>query len=281
MAENSVFSNETGQVMFGTGGQIYKVSYSFGNAFANRMGLNNYIEIGNLNLPTHCNVLQWISNPHTSGAGLIYPFFNLQAGTDNFYLSLVTLSSGLIGYHKNSDPAAGLTPIVNYNGASVIQKNMCYSTIARTDGTSTLMAHTSLLKNQTYTVSNLVNYTKLFIGAGRNSSGNTPNRFGIATTKYNRFSIFNRELSPYEYLFYVSNLNGNEFLTKIGIEIDLKCDVAEILDFSTLQDGSNMRVGVRDYSGNNHHGQIMNLPVGSLADQLSYANANLFVPFIS
>ena len=118
------------------------------------------------------------------------------------------------------------------------------------------------------------------LGATRSSNGITPNSFMTAAQKINGFVLFNRLTSDEEYMFFLSNKNGGGLQSNIGVLVDIRCNEAEILDFSTLQDGSDMRVGVRDYSGNNHHGQIMNLPAGSLEDKLAYANANLFVPFI-
>ena len=56
---------------------------------------------------------------------------------------------------------------------------------------------------------------------------------------------------------------------------------AEILDFSAAQDGSDMRVGVRNFgSVINGHGEIIGLPAGTLEEQVDYANANLFVNFL-
>ena len=101
-----------------------------------------------------------------------------------------------------------------------------------------------------------------------------------ASVSINRLLVFNRIISKQEVEFMFSNGNGSNPQSILGLGLDIITNKAEILDFSILQDGSDLRVGCRDYSGFNRHGQIMNLPVGSLADQLAFANANLFVPFI-
>ena len=93
--------------------------------------------------------------------------------------------------------------------------------------------------------------------------------------------FYSRSISEGESLYAYAHGLGSDPQLSVGLEINMYCDKAEILDFSALQDGSDMRVGCRDYSGNNRHGMIMNLPAGTLQEQLDWANANLFVPFIS
>ena len=282
MAENSVFSNETGQVMFGSGGNIYKVPYSFGKAFANRMGLNNYIKIDGLNLSQYCNIIQWVRCPHFTRSGLVHPFINLQTTAfDNLIINAATVNAGYLGLSKNASITNGSIYMINslYFNSDFPQIQMCLSFIAKQNGISVGRNGTRAVTT-TYSATNLDAFRSIYIGAARFSNGELMNSFARQDTLHNRLTIFNRELSVDEYLYYVSNQNGNNPQSTVGIEIDLKCDFAEILDFSVLQNGSDMRVGVRDYSDNHRHGQIMNLPAGSLEDQLAYANANLFVPFI-
>jgi hypothetical protein len=100
--------------------------------------------------------------------------------------------------------------------------------------------------------------------------------------RINRVIVYDRLLTLSEYYYMYSNgLMSNPQSTE-GVVLDINfADKGEILDFSTLQDGSDLRVGIRDYSGFNRHGEIMNLPAGTLQEQLDWANANLFVLFIS
>ena len=93
---------------------------------------------------------------------------------------------------------------------------------------------------------------------------------------YDELIVFDRKISLDEYRYINNNRNGNPPLTNQGLFIYLKLNGAEILSIGGVD-----KVGVRDYSGNNHHGEIMNLPAGTLQEQLDWANANLFVPFIS
>jgi hypothetical protein len=111
----------------------------------------------------------------------------------------------------------------------------------------------------------------------RNASGTSPNVFAQPTTKYSEFVVFDRGLPDSEFKFYYSNACGSELQSTVGISVYLKNNFAEILDFSTAQDGTVLRVGVRDYSGFNRHGEIINLPAGTTQYKLDYANTNLFV----
>lgn len=90
------------------------------------------------------------------------------------------------------------------------------------------------------------------------------------------FWCFNRLLSAQEIDFLVNNFSGNEPASREGLICEVKMSAAEILDFSALQNGSDMRIGCRDTSGGIRHGHITGLPAGTLADQLTFANANLF-----
>ncbi len=95
---------------------------------------------------------------------------------------------------------------------------------------------------------------------------------------FNQITIWDRVLSKDELRHLYNNKSLNEPLVNQGLVCYLKFDKrSEILDFSKNQDGSDMRVGVRDYSGNNYHGENMNLPAGTLQEQLDYAKENLFV----
>lgn len=108
--------------------------------------------------------------------------------------------------------------------------------------------------------------------------GRTPEKFAnlIAnnTGIFNYVTVFNRSISDNEILFMNNNLLGNEPLNLLGNILYLKLNKAEIFDF-----GGDIgeAVGVRDYSGSDNHGRIMDLPSGTLQEQLDYANENLFV----
>src|SRR5690554_6519011 len=70
MAENSVFSNETGQVMFGSGGQIYKVPYSNGY-YRNANGGNYYIKIEGFELEDEYSYMWSILDNLTDSSAIV------------------------------------------------------------------------------------------------------------------------------------------------------------------------------------------------------------------
>lgn len=87
------------------------------------------------------------------------------------------------------------------------------------------------------------------------------------------FLAFNRILSSAE----INYLNSiNEPSSNQGLISQVQMSNAEILDFSALQNGSDMRVGCRDISGANAHGEFIGLPAGTNAEKLIFANANYF-----
>lgn len=102
---------------------------------------------------------------------------------------------------------------------------------------------------------------------------------GNSATNYMAFtgiSFFNRALNIDEIAYEYNNGLGNDFLNTMGLQFFYRCQLAELLDFSIAQDGSDIRVGIRDETAYNRHGELLNLPAGTLQEQLDYANLNLF-----
>ena len=99
------------------------------------------------------------------------------------------------------------------------------------------------------------------------------NSYGGATGKSvtSDLIIYDRALTDDEVLYLNNKGLGNEPLNLFKIKYWFRLDGAEILNT-----GGADFVGIRDSSGNNGHRPIAGLPVGSLEDQLAYANVNLF-----
>lgn len=96
-----------------------------------------------------------------------------------------------------------------------------------------------------------------------------------SNSKGSYFSLYNRKISDVEINYAYGNGLGNEPFNSLGLLLLYKFDIAEILDFSAIQDGSDLRVGVRNYGSiANGHGEFIGLPAGTLTAQLDYANAN-------
>lgn len=83
--------------------------------------------------------------------------------------------------------------------------------------------------------------------------------------------VFSRAISDTE-LNYLENLGlGNEPLSVVSLEVWHTNSSAEILHIEGVE-----KIGIRDIARGVNHSEVVNLPVGTLEDQLSYANANLF-----
>ena len=261
-----LFKNTEGKVLMSAGGKLIKQSYDFGKAFQNTMGLDNYIQVAGLsflssyNYLTFCNIVQ----------------------TQGITRSWITIHSGA-NYYSHNQSTNGFCS-VSYNAISNHGQDLGGITFSGVGGffcsLFSIPNDTSFLKmnnlTNTYTGPRAVNRSidKITIGLFILAASN-------AVNKYNRVLVFNRDLSTSEFLYFYNNKNGNDPQSSVGIVLDLHNNFAEILDFSPLQNGSDMRIGCRDYSGFNRHGEIINIPAGDLTTKLAWANANLFVDFLN
>ena len=83
--------------------------------------------------------------------------------------------------------------------------------------------------------------------------------------------MFDRELSLQEVLYYKNNYLFNDLQSREGLIHEWLFDKVE--DINSLP-------CTRDLVGT-YHLPMMNLPAGSLVEKVNYANANLFVPFLT
>lgn len=122
-------------------------------------------------------------------------------------------------------------------------------------------------------------YTKLTVGRGQRGlqTYETP---GVSTCNgFNRVLVYNRELSLSELRYMYRNGAGSDPLSYSGVLKDNNLGLAELVDFSPSQDGSDMRVASRDRVNVINSMQLLNLPAGTPEEQLEYANQNLFKNF--
>lgn len=275
MADLKIYNNGENKVLMSAGDRIIRQPYEFGNSFQNKAGLNNYIEVQNLGLSSDAyTMLAWSSvNANVGSAGAIGCAASITLSTDR-HTSLINRGLGA--------QASVTAPDQNVSQNLTIAGNAALMGCVKTGPDYDFYTNLSLSKF-TGVINQSAIINKLIVAAILShvtSVGTLIQVFPNPVAKNSRVIIFSRVITAAEYRFYYNNKLGSNLQSREGVEVDLLCDKAEILDFSVLQDGSDLRVGCRDHSGFNRHGQIMNLPVGSLADQLAFANANLFVPFI-
>lgn len=271
-----LYKNTEGKVLMSVGNKLIKQPYEFGLAFQNRMGLKNYLQISNISISQYGTILTTSTNfiPATYAQVV----FNCQnSNNDNYSYWSETAGADLLKYLKNYGGANQATNTIAHINSAV--KKIIIGCVTRVTSINSIINGDNTLTSTTSTQTNTLPITKIWVGALRSSNGILPSEYSNSSIKHNRFVMYSRELSLSEIRYYYNNSLGNDLQSTTGIEIDLHCNKAEILDFSLLQDGSDMRVGCRDYSGFNRHGEIMNLPAGTLQQKLDYANANLFVSF--
>lgn len=268
---NRIFTNgEEGKILTSVGNRIIKQPYEFGNAFQNRMGLNNYIKISGLNFNfADTTDLMWINE---SGTGNLY-YITKKASTQNYNTTRIANS---LMFVRNNSSIINTVSWATSLGIHLIG--------VKTNSTGSLCSFNNITSSQSSGFQHIIQsiFTDIIIGGTVTSetSSLVPSIYNT-TAKFNRYTLYSRYLSNNEILYTYANKIGNDPQSTLNIVIDLRNDKAEIIDFSALQDGSDMRVGCRDYSGFNRHGEIMNLPAGTLQQKVDYANANLFVPFLT
>ena len=282
MADLKIYNNGENKILMSAGDRIIRQPYEFDNAFVNAGGLNSYIEVDGIGASLlSLSVMQWYYMPVFPEGGTRLSLFNIQAiNSDNICLQYIDASTGIwYGPTYNSDLTFDSMRVPKINMGSVTGSNNLQSLILN-NGFHTSEVRKNAIK---YTRENLSAFNfpdndvlKIWVGAGRRSNGSTPDIFSHPSVRLGRIIVYNREFVESERIFYHNNGIGNDPQSVADLFIDIRNDKAEILTIGGVQ-----KVGVRDYSGNNHHGEIMNLPAGTLQEQLDWANANLFVPFIS
>ncbi len=79
------------------------------------------------------------------------------------------------------------------------------------------------------------------------------------TTKIDEMRFYNRKLSIDELVLNDNGGTGNNPSTTENLFAWYQVEKFETLDFSALQDNSDLRLGIRDMSGKNNHAQPFNL----------------------
>lgn len=93
------------------------------------------------------------------------------------------------------------------------------------------------------------------------NSGLTFNQIRILNipSKFDEFKIYNRKLSSSEIILNYNDGNGNNPCVTEHLLLWYRFEKFELLDFSPLQDGSDIHLGIRDFSGKNNHALPFNM----------------------
>lgn len=225
-----------------TSGKVLKQNYNFGRAWSSYNPSNAYIDIPK-NIPI--------------GASFTIGFFEKIINRTNV---------GATAYLKSSDDYLKFSFYVNVAGLRYLRyKDIVYSN------------YNNFLSSASFNGNNFEYYgTNDIVVTGQTSLASAIPSILLSPTGLNNKTlinglfIYNRPLSKAEYDYRINNGLGNDLLNYEGLWAYYELSGAEILNIS-----GNDVIGVRDLI-NNNHATIMNLPAGTLQEQLEYANANLF-----
>lgn len=263
---NRIFTNgEEGKILTSVGNRIIKQPYEFGNAF--KVTSPYYIDINIPNLDYESFTLLNFAKIPMSNA-----YWNefFLSGTSSHSLKSQSTSHYWVA-SSSTNTNAPLIGAFAGKGSSTfdiysVSSDKTLKTLRLGSGDIVLdIPYTTSGVFDTYVLGKVL--TKLRIGT-----------YGIYTSAnilFNRLIIFNRQLSAAELKYVYGNGLGNDLQSSLGLVIDIRMQQAEVISISGVDTPC-----VRDFSGNDYHGIIGNLPAGTAQQKVDYANANLFVPFI-
>lgn len=265
MAQKIYNNGSDGKILMSSAGKVIRQPYEFGNAFQNRVGLNNYFELSGITFPDTYSFLYlcYVVGLNVSN-GLCQIISTTGNGADNIEVRSPLASRLLVNIWDTlpfNDDIVGINANIPILYLSSSQSY--YSAFQQT--TKKIVAITSSRNTSIR--------DKIRIGATGNVGNNTVPivNYLNANTKLNRVYMFDRELSLQEILYYGNNYLFSELQAQNGLIHDWKFDHAE---------DKNDLPCVPDLVGS-YHLPIMNLPAGTLEEKLAYANTNLFVPFLT
>lgn len=257
-----------------SGGKILKANYNFGKAF--HSGSSRYIRVHastDINL-TDATIGYWIK-------GLTSPIGIFTISDENYFMTHHSGGGSINETFYQVKRADGMnesyfTQNINYTKPTLFVRN--YAKSSAQGG----HFYRNLEVIQTGSVNYIPSTADVFaIGRSERSNAQGNYYYLSSISAIGELWLFERSLSATEVSYLYNNKLGNNPISNNGLAINYRMHKSEILDFSAAQDGSDMRVGVRNYGSIiNAHGEIIGLPAGTLEEKEEWANANLFVNFL-
>jgi len=245
MADLKIYNNGENKILFSAGDRIIRQPYEFGKCYMRES--NQFIDFDVSGLITRdITLCFWLKNQGFTIPILMY---------DDLGNEVIRLEITADDRHRIVELNS-----IKTNGIISSPSNSFKVFKIDSDGNANFGANGGFGYNTPVTVSDYTIKTIRVLGVG-----------GV-----DYLVLFDRFLSKSEYLFIYNNGLGSYPQLLLGALIFADFNGAYILN-----NGTSDFVGVKNEIGINTHGVLNNLPAGTLQEQLDWANANLFVPFIS
>jgi hypothetical protein len=252
-----VYKNNDGQVLFGNSGNIFRKPFDFGNAFTTESA-NSYLKVDLSSLSINesdITVIGWMNNDLSSGDK---PHICLRSGLNSYrWYRQGPSGNGIL--FKNTSVVLG-SGFLEDPGFFGIGYQKAYK-------------NESIL-TQTPILSDVSNISDLLIGAYSTTAGGGL-LYSPVNGKVGYLYVFNRQLSDDEIKYLYNNRIGSSPLSENGLIAEYELNKAEVLN-----EGAGDFAGVNNLKGSTLNLRFFNLPAGTPQEQVDYANANLFTPFI-
>ncbi len=278
----TVYKNDSGQIMFGNSGNVFCVPYDFKKATNNRTGIGAWLKIAGFEVTYPYTLVMWVDLQHSITSNT-NPIWAMHSTEDD----IIVRNTWYYGacYHRiqlNYTASGGGSSYVicNLGTGTTVEKGKHLS-VFRVNSSNVPRYNIDTKSyggSSTYMPTDPID--EVWLGAGSFANSSSPSNLAQWGDTFNRTLMYNRYLSTAEILYMLNNGSGRDPLTKDGLVFDIYPNKAESLDFSADQDGSDMRCGIRDNSGNLIHAQIMGIADGTVAEQVEYSNTSVLKNFI-
>ena len=284
-----IYKNDEDDILFGQDGNVFRTPYDFGRYFKYISGSDNMYFTGkspirNINDGGFTVILltakTGMSNNNNRG---VFRFESL-----NYKCALGVgwrySSHGVhIDYNKALETTygAGTTAIVRpiVNVAQSFDLFSIYFSNSRVEASVNASSYVGIdVYSLIFTNEDYLYFT---IGRGAKGINSYENPVRCLPLGLNRVYVFNRSVSVSELSYLYSNASGNNLMSTQGLIKNNYLGAVLATDFSVLQDSSDLRPGSVDAVNYLNNMELINLPAGTVQQKVDYANANLFVPFIS
>jgi hypothetical protein len=271
-----VLENENGDILRTAAGQALAKNYDFGNAFLAQNNIAIFIDVpalvGRAFTDDAFSMVMWEQNAAVPASAK--GTYGIGNAAKTSYVRFSPGGTGVSQQMQRGINGAGAVAVCTaYN---IVAKEAVFSAYAQDKNGTNARLGTNIIP-ATEAAKAMTGFTVGYLTIGKETQLNRTCAFA-----FGEFYFFDRKLTQVEIDRLYNNNRGVELLTNKNLLLHYKFDKAEILDFSAAQDGSQLKVGVRNLGTLvNGHGEFKGLPAGTLQQQADFANANWFKKWIA